>query len=195
MATKAEITKLVRGLEGSYPGQCAKWSEALWAQVYHDWNELLAPVPLPLLEAAVKYCKLNEEYFPQPNKIVAALKILWRMAGGVPTPEDAWQEARALIGKRCWWSEDGKELVGRDVQESDCSHPLVFAAIASMVLRDLRASDNDVWVGREFRRTYERVCSSQQQIDVVRALLPEMQGVPRLTSKAQPVIAAETGRF
>ena len=173
MATKAEITALVKNLEGGYMTQCSKWTRAQWAQVYHRWHEVLGPVPLPLLEAASKYCALTEKWFPQPSQIVDALVTLRRMTTGVPDKVAAWREARRLAAKRCWREDD--ELVARDVQEADCSHPMVYQAIQSFGLRELRASDNSAPDRKHFWDTYERLCRREEEADVVTALLPEVE--------------------
>jgi len=195
MATKKEIAKLVRGLEGGYMTQCSKWTEAQWRQVYHRWFEVLGPVPLPLLEAASKYCALTEKWFPQPSQIVDAMVILRGMAEGQPSPEKAWEEARSLVTQRWFEDEQRGKTVYRLMRPEDCSHPFVWETITAITADRLKQGVNESHDYAQFKAHYTGLCRRQQQLDVVTALLTEMQGVPRLTSKAQPAIAAETGRF
>ena len=194
MATKAEITALVKNLEGGYMTQCSKWTRAQWAQVYHRWHEVLGPVPLPLLEAAAKYCALTEKWFPQPSQIVDAMVTLRGMVQGLPTPQAAWEEARALVKQRWFRDEQRGKTVYRLMKPTDCSHPLVWQTMEAIGVDRLKAGDNESADYAQFRSHYEGLCRRQNQVDVVDALLPEVQAGKMLPATRERIAAVSEAR-
>jgi hypothetical protein len=197
VATLDEVVEVVQEFEGAYMGQCAKWDTAQWTKVYHQFHDVLADVPYPLLKLASRYWRSTEKWFPQPSLLFDALLRLKSMAEGVPDKFEAWEEARKLAVKRAWWNEGGTGLVARDVMESDCSHPMVFAAITKYGLRELRQSDNGAPDRKHFWDTYEGLCKRQHEDDVVRLLLPEVREAMGRLGEVQKRIAAvaEDARF
>lgn len=191
MSTQPETTDILRKLAKTYRHQHGRWTEKDWTDTYHAYHQVLADIPAELLGVAARHWAATEKWWPAAAELRDTVYSLGEWYGGMPTAEEAWAEARVLAKRRLWWVKEGESYAVRDVQESDCSHPLVFLTIERMGLRSLRG-DTPEGVNRKhfwdmYRSFHQRQMSEKKMLPQVR------REVARLAGQPEPVAAIEAG--
>jgi hypothetical protein len=187
MASKAEIKKILDFLRGSYIRLVRSWSDDDWNLTMRAYHATLQDLPYPALRAAAVHWSASSKWFPSVAELRQTVVQLSNPT--MPTAEAAWEEAAKLIGRHLWRDPDNG-LVFRDVQASDCSHPLVFRTIKALGIKALRESDKPGVDRAQFCRFYD---SFRERDQADAAMLPEVrEAVGRLAERAQAQIAAVT---
>ena len=173
MASKQEIKHVLEFLRGSYIRLVRTWSDDDWDLTLRAYNATLSDLPYADLRRAAVHWASSSKWFPSVAELRSTVVQL--RDPSMPTAEQAWVEADKLICRKLWFTPlpNGKtRMEYRDLQESDCSHALIWRTIQAMGLKAMRESDAPGVDRAHFRQFYNSFRDSAQAQG---AMLPEIR--------------------
>jgi len=163
MANKQSVTQIIGVMAHAYP------RFELSANTMKLYGEMLADIPVDVLEAAARQIMVQSKFFPSIAEWREMAHNLMIGTHNIPSAYEAWQDAIHQV--HICGDYYRYQVI---THEPEYAHPLVKRAVEIIGYRNLLESDNTVADRAHFFRIYESLLERAE--DEVR-LLPESKAV------------------
>lgn len=175
MATLSEISKVLTMLAAAYP------RFTLTDDTSEVYARLLEDIPIDKLKAAALECATKIDFFPSVHELRNAVNNHARIAQGIPSAYEAWQEvstARPEYGELT--EEDGQFII--EHHRHQWSHPLVERVARLLGWPDSFPGDNPSADRAHFFKAYDYTladaCDHNMRLPEVTAYIESARSGP-----------------